>query len=120
MKKPVVLGGVLIVLVGISVYLWTTKADTETDTTVAQTKEKFKCPHCEKEFELTNAESTRMYQSGTGIICPFCKESGSSKTNIEFTIGGFGGGDDGTSEEEEVEEEGPATAKGGLQPKRRP
>jgi len=118
MDRRVGLGVTLLVLVGVAVYLWTSDDESTVDMGLAANTEHYICPSCQHEFDLTNPESTAMFRAG-GIKCPACGEIGDStmKTDIEFTIGGFGspGGSDEDEEEEEEEEEAKPTSLGGRE-----
>lgn len=113
MNRIVILIVVLVLLGGVSAYMWSSSEGTETDTKVAQQTEKYTCPKCGGDFELTLAESTEMYKSGAGITCPKCKETGATKTDVQVMMGGFGGSEE-TTEEPPATEDTPKNAVGGM------
>ncbi len=111
MNKKEILGAALLVLVGVSVYLWTSDKGPNVDTRLAANTEHYVCPKCQHEFDLTNAESTAMFRAG-GIKCPSCQEIGDSrmKSSVEVYIGGLafqgGSNEEGTNSEEAAETAG--------------
>ncbi len=112
MKRSVVLGGVLVVLIGISAYFWTRAPAEERDSRIASIKELFTCPHCGHQWEMTHEESTQMLMGGNGFICPSCGQSDAKKANPEFVMGGFG--DPEPEHAEAAEEEPLPTANSGM------
>lgn len=124
MQRKVVLAVVLVLLCGVSAYLWTTQTGTETDAGVAELKEVWHCSECSKQFELSVAEATAMLRTSRHeIVCPFCKQGGAERDSSTLMImaGGVptadvdgGEGDD----EEEEEEEKPPEVGGSMGPVR--
>jgi len=113
MQKKVGLAAVLVLLCGVSVYMWTSNTGEESDNKIVEKKEKWTCPHCGKDFELSVSEATAMMRTKRHeIVCPYCKEGGATRDDIVMTMGGglpIAGGNDGNTDEadEEEEEEAP-------------
>ena len=116
-RRTIAAGGLLVVLLAVSAYLWTREA-AGIDRAVVQTREAYTCPHCGHHFELTVEQATRMLQAGDGIVCPRCGRSGSTKAKIEWQIGAFGpDGGEGETGSPEIPEDRPPAPTGGLTPK---
>lgn len=125
MQKKVGLAGVLVVLCGVSAYMWTSGAGEQADPTIAAVSESWRCSECDKQFDLTVAEATSMLRTTRHeIVCPHCGEGGAEREGELVYMGGAlptgsgGDGDDDDSEEEE--EERPATPGGIMGPIGRP
>lgn len=119
MGKKIGVAGILVVLIGISIYMWTTKAEVEYDPRLqALGAEKQKCPHCEHEFELTLDEQRDMLRHRGDIFCPNCGEGGSRRTDVQVSFGAqpnpFVDDDEGEDETEvEEDEDAPPRLGGG-------
>lgn len=111
MKRHAVLIGILVVLVGISAYMWSKQSGDETDMTIAKTMERYKCQQCGAEFQLTNADATEMHRKGAGVVCPTCNQVGAEKQDVKVFLGSLGSGD---SSEPEPDPEKPPDAAGGV------
>jgi DNA-directed RNA polymerase subunit RPC12/RpoP len=74
MNRTPVMIGILVVLLGIAGYLWSTSAGTEVDQRFETMKQTYNCPHCGGTFELTGAESTQLIEAHGSIICPLCSK----------------------------------------------
>lgn len=114
MKRNVVLIGILVIGGAVSAWMWMSKEE-ETDQNLAQMKQTFACSKCSNEFELTIAESTAMYQSDSGVVCPKCNEGGAAKRDVKFMMGGFGSSDEPESTPQEDESGENAKAFGAIQ-----
>ncbi|MFQ5502471.1 MAG: hypothetical protein ACE5EQ_09255 [Phycisphaerae bacterium] len=115
MNRNVILLVVFFVLIAVSAFMWKARQGTETDPSLATSREIYTCPKCQEQFEMTLAESGAMLRSNPGIICPHCKEVGAQKEGAIISVIGFGspaGEGDAAEEEEEL----PPTQVGGLSP----
>ena len=111
MNRTVILIVVLVVLGLISVFVWKSQGNEETEAQISQTSEVFTCGKCSNEFSLTIEESTAMYQKNAGITCPKCNELGAGKRDAKIVVGGLSS----NKEEEPVEDENaPKEAVGGF------
>lgn len=109
---------VLLVLLGISGYYWSSRSTAEVDTVIAQRTESYTCPHCGNQFELSIEEATTMLRSEQGIICPKCGRSDAEKAHVEIAIGGFARGEAQPAEpEDDADTDRPATPVGGARKK---
>ncbi len=110
-KKNIILGSMLVVGLGISIYMWTAVgvgADTG-DKSVGAKMQKFTCAKCKNTFEMTVAEAGAMRRSHDGqIICPACGADGAQKHDTVVSLGGGSGGFKPTDGEEKPSEEQPA------------
>lgn len=124
MQKKVGLIAVLVVLCGVSAYMWMSSSGTETDTAIAGIKETYKCSECDKQFELTVAQATAMLRTSRHeIVCPYCDGGGAEREgDLVSMLGGFpaGGGSADDDEPEEEDEEAPPRVKGTMGPVERP
>jgi len=103
MNKKVGLVGVLVVLIAISAYMWTTKSTTaEVDQHIAQMKQSYTCRNCGKKFELTVAQARQELRTKHDIICPYCKHGNAIKDEEVLVNAGDGFKSD--EPEEEAEE----------------
>ncbi len=116
-NKMIILGGVLVILVGVSIYLWTRQGEPQADTTVAAQVEEVTCPDCGHKWTMTNQQLTEMRRANEGrIICPQCKKGDADKTNVQVRMG-FGATPAQEEEEEKPQEtERPATPAGAMRP----
>lgn len=118
MQRKVGLAAVLVLLCGVSAYLWTSNSGTETDANISEMKESYKCSECDKQFELTNAQAIAMWRTSRHeIVCPYCDKGGAEREGELLSMSGGippggGGGDD--DEPEEEEEERPPEVKGTM------
>ncbi len=112
MKRVVILCGVLIVLVGISAFMWSRQTGEETDTSIAATTERYSCKQCGAIFELTNEQATEMLRKGEGVVCPTCNQVGADKQDVKVMVGGLGG--DQAEEPPPPEPDTPPDAAGGV------
>jgi DNA-directed RNA polymerase subunit RPC12/RpoP len=69
--KVIIIGLILVVGVGVSLYV-NLKSDTEHDATMDDKLVKHFCTKCATEFEITLANARRDLQSGKGLVCPKC------------------------------------------------
>lgn len=105
MNRTAVMVGVLVVLIGIAVYVWSTSEGTQVDPKFAEMKQGYNCPHCGKDFELTGSEITSMIEKDGGITCPFCQKKIDDYISTKSSSGTLGGdydqgsGDAGAAEE---------------------
>lgn len=124
MEKKIGLVAILVLLCGVSAYMWMSKSGTETDSAIAEMKETWKCAECGKDFELTTAQATAMLRTPRHeIVCPYCNQGGAEREGDLVSMGGglpSGGGDDADDESEEEEEEAPPRVKGTMGPVDRP
>lgn len=125
MQRKVVLAVVLVLLCGVSAYMWVSNSGAETDSKIAQMKETWKCAACGKEFELTTAEARAMLQAPRHeIVCPHCDEGGAEREGPLVSMSGGlpagGGGDVDDQPVEEEEEERPPRPGGTMGPVERP
>lgn len=126
MQRKVGLIAVLVLLCGVSAYMWLSNSGAETDTAITSKTETWKCPSCGKEFQLSVAEATAMLRTPShDIVCPNCGAGGAERESEVLSMsgglpsGGSGNGDDQSAEEEE-EEQAPARPKGSMGPVERP
>ncbi|MCA9256016.1 MAG: hypothetical protein KDA33_10280 [Phycisphaerales bacterium] len=117
MNRTGIMVGVLVVLIGIAVYVWTTSGGTEVDPTFAQAKQGFTCPHCGNAFELSGDEITSMINSDGGVVCPGCSKKIDDYVSAKSPTGELGGGYDagGDSGDTGGDEDQPPQAVGGRQ-----
>jgi ribosomal protein L37AE/L43A len=126
MQKKVGLVAVLILLCGVSAYMWMSNSELETDTAIAKKTETWKCPACEEQFQLTVAEVTAMLRTARhDIVCPKCGEGGAEREGEILSMSGGlptgrGGDGDDQSADEEEEEQAPPRPKGTMGPVERP
>ena len=129
MQKKVGLAAVLVLLCGVSAYMWSTRSGTETDQQIAAITETWNCAECGKQFELSVAEARVMYQAPrrdpelSPIVCPYCDAAGAERDGTLVSMGGgvpTGGGDSGDEEPEEEEEDRPPEVRGTMGPIDRP
>ncbi len=116
MNRTVILGGVLVILIGVSAYMWSRSSEQQADQRIAQKTDSWTCKNCGHVFELTIAQSTEMQRTG-GIICPSCSQAAGEKTDPEFVIGGFGDASKAAEEPADEAEEDMPSATGGMTPK---
>ncbi|MFQ5411753.1 MAG: zinc ribbon domain-containing protein [Phycisphaerae bacterium] len=107
MGTKIGLGVVLIALIGISVYMWTSQEETGADMAIGEQMEQYTCSNCNTTFELTNAEASEMYRAGKGVVCPECGTSDAEKQGVDVTIGFLTPADVETADATEDEEEAP-------------
>ncbi len=115
-SKQVVLGAILVVLVGISVFVWKSVGmSAEGDQTVMAMKQKFTCGSCKADFELSVAEAAAMRQNNEGnIVCPACSHAGAEKQGAIVNLSPTFNDDEPEDEAmDETEEERPAAKVGG-------
>lgn len=122
MQKKVGLVAVLVLLCGVSAYMWMSKSGTETDTTIAGVKETWTCSECGKDFELTTAKATAMLRTARHeIVCPFCDGAAEREGELVMMGGGLpSGGGDADNEAEEEDDEAPPEVIGSMGPIERP
>jgi len=70
-RKPVLLIVVLVVLAGVSAYLWLTR-EGDVDSSLASAQFTFVCPECDKEFMVTGEQYREQFVQGGGLVCPAC------------------------------------------------
>ncbi|MCG8407479.1 MAG: hypothetical protein MI923_19950 [Phycisphaerales bacterium] len=73
MKRQFVLVGVLVLLCGISIFVWTTMSDDKIDSAQKSIMETIKCHSCGHQFEMSVQNQTLMLKGGKGLQCPSCK-----------------------------------------------
>lgn len=114
-KRTIGLIVVLVVLSGVSIYLWN-NSGTETDESLAEASDSFTCPHCGNSFELSSLAQAEMLQAEQDFICPACAKGGSLKDNVIVHISGPAGPAKPAERGETGEEASRPEAVGGLQP----
>jgi len=115
-NKVIILGVGLVVLVGLSIYLWTRGGEPQQDATVAAKVEEVTCPDCGHKWTMTIQQLTEMKRANEGrIICPQCQKSNAEKMNVQVRMG-FGATPAEEEEEKPHEAERPATPAGAMRP----
>lgn len=120
MNRQIILISVLVVLVGVSVYVWSTTG-VETDEAQESVVEAIHCRKCGHQWEMSIREQKKMLQEGDGkgFLCPGCNVWGESAPEGED--GGIGGSFLGsntmgnTDDEDEEEEDITPSAPQGMQ-----
>lgn len=98
MKKQGILIGILVVLIGVAVYVWSTQEGEQVDPKLAETKLSYNCPHCNQAFQLTMEEEVNMVHEHRGVICPHC---GKNINDVEQARTDYGGFDEPVQENQE-------------------
>ncbi len=115
-KRTIGLIVLLVILTGISAYLWS-NSGTETDDSIAHLSESFTCPHCGNSFELTTQAQAEMLRARQDFVCPACEKGGSLKDHVIVHISGPVGSVEPPPERGAIgEEPSRPEAVGGLQP----
>ncbi len=80
-RTSVALIVILLVLISISAYFWTSVGlgSPETDSRIANTMQTFVCEKCGHVFELPMSEVAKVRRAQGVISCPKCKERGARK-----------------------------------------
>ena len=81
--KQIVLGGILVVGIGISAWLWSTTdvGEAEGDQRVMDMTLNFTCPQCKQQFTKTVEEARDERRANDGnVVCPYCQATGAVKT----------------------------------------
>jgi hypothetical protein len=80
-RTAVILLGVLVVLLGVSAYLWSFygTGQAEADPRIAGALQNFTCDKCGYTFTMTMAEVSHMRRTRGMICCPKCGEGGAHK-----------------------------------------
>ncbi len=110
MNRTAVFGGILVVLIGISVYMWSSRETLETDNAIAQTSESYSCTKCGNEFQLTVQEASDQLAAQGGVVCPACNETTGQKRDVKVRMGSFAD----SAEEEPQEPNAPTEATGAM------
>ena len=86
-RTVLVLLGVLVVLTGVSTYLWFYygTGQAEVDHRIADTLQNFTCDKCGHTFTMTMAEVSYMRRTRLQIYCPKCGEGGAHKDLMNRT-----------------------------------
>lgn len=87
-KKQSALIGILVLLCGVSLYLWVTRSD-NVDPALAEAKFEYLCPHCNSDFVLTAGEYGQMFAKHQGIFCPKCGKSIDDPVAAAKDLGAF-------------------------------
>lgn len=116
-NKMIILSVVLVVLVGLSIYLWTRGGEKQTDMTVASQLQKVTCPNCNYSWEMTTQKLTEMRRANEGrIVCPQCGKMEAEKQDVQVRMG-FGSTPPEEEEGEKAEEvQRPTTPAGSMRP----
>jgi|GEM_PF-5814313 len=70
-RKPVLLIVVMVVLAGVSAYVWLS-GEGDVDSSLAAAQFTFVCPDCNKEFTVTGEQYRDQFARGGGLVCPAC------------------------------------------------
>jgi hypothetical protein len=97
-SKGIIAAVVLVVLVGISIYVWTSSGkEAGNDQGAMGIKEKFTCSKCNKTFELTVDQVRKERQANDGKLkCPLCGADDPEKQDVKIEIGSPRGGNEET------------------------
>lgn len=105
--KQIIIGAVLAIGIGVSIWLWTTSEATQAhgDGDVMAKMQEYTCKKCGAKLELTVKEAGEMRRNNDGkIICAQCGESDMDKAGAVVILSPTGFDEEKTEEETQTTE----------------